>query len=156
MSDHNRFRINQPTIISEVIEREAILINLDTGAYYSLREAGADVWQMLEQGASMQQMVEQLACSYPTPPDKISAGLEVLLSELLDEGLILSVSHGTQAEHQLSLPAPAPQAQAAFPRLVLEKYTDMSELLMLDPIHEVNEPGWPSPIREEPSPDQPE
>jgi hypothetical protein len=26
---------------------------------------------------------------------------------------------------------------------VLERYTDMQELLLLDPIHDVDESGWP-------------
>jgi hypothetical protein len=28
---------------------------------------------------------------------------------------------------------------------VLQKYTDMADLLLLDPIHEVDEQGWPQP-----------
>jgi hypothetical protein len=35
--------------------------------------------------------------------------------------------------------------QQEFSRPILTKYTDMKELLLLDPIHEVDETGWPNP-----------
>lgn len=48
MNSASQFRINAPTVISETIDGEAIIINLDTGAYYSLRETGAAVWQLID------------------------------------------------------------------------------------------------------------
>ena len=33
------------------------------------------------------------------------------------------------------------KTQFEFP--IIEKFTDMQELLLLDPIHEVDEKGWP-------------
>jgi hypothetical protein len=33
---------------------------------------------------------------------------------------------------------------ARFVEPALNKYTDMQELLLLDPVHEVSEAGWPS------------
>ena len=32
----------------------------------------------------------------------------------------------------------------SFEAPILHKYTDMQDLLLLDPIHEVDEAGWPS------------
>ena len=35
-------------------------------------------------------------------------------------------------------------SQDDFTNPVLEKFTDMAELLLLDPIHEVDDSGWPN------------
>jgi hypothetical protein len=40
-------------------------------------------------------------------------------------------------------PEPLTAAAAITAAPVLEKYTDMQELLLLDPIHDVEEAGWP-------------
>ena len=39
---------------------------------------------------------------------------------------------------------------SAFETPVLEKYTDMAELLLLDPIHDVDATGWPHPAPDRP------
>jgi len=39
----------------------------------------------------------------------------------------------------------APRAKEPFERPVLEKFTDVQELLALDPVHDVDGSGWPRP-----------
>lgn len=39
MSSSQSYRINQPTVITKVIDGEAIVVNLDSGAYCSLRDS---------------------------------------------------------------------------------------------------------------------
>ena len=39
---------------------------------------------------------------------------------------------------------PPQQDNLNFEKPVLQKHTDMQELLLLDPIHEIDEKGWPS------------
>jgi hypothetical protein len=39
---------------------------------------------------------------------------------------------------------PAPAERATFIAPVLAVYTDMQDLLLLDPIHDVDEIGWPT------------
>ncbi|GAB4461873.1 MAG: PqqD family protein [Anaerolineae bacterium] len=137
--------MNQPTVIGEVIDDEAIIVNLDSGAYYSLRGTGAAIWQMIEQGSTVAHMVEQLARHYATNAATIEAGVTALVTELQAEQLIVAVADGVQAD--AAPPAPLPPAPAGpFDAPVLEKYTDMADLLLLDPIHEVDETaGWPHP-----------
>jgi len=40
---------------------------------------------------------------------------------------------------------PPPAGRPPFVKPILQKYTDMADLLLLDPIHEVGEQGWPHP-----------
>ena len=41
-------------------------------------------------------------------------------------------------------PMPAHQARGAYRTPVLSIYTDMQDLLLLDPIHDVDQAGWPT------------
>ena len=47
----------------------------------------------------------------------------------------------------IALPAgedEVPLSPMAFEKPVIEKFSDMQEMLLLDPIHEVSEMGWPN------------
>ncbi len=57
---------------------------------------------------------------------------------LIEEGLIEPTDDPPLAE---SVPTPPTIRTYATP--TLSKYTDMEELLLLDPIHEVDAQGWP-------------
>ena len=49
-------------------------------------------------------------------------------------------AHGATAVEPHVLPEP----QEGFVAPQLHKYTDMQELLLLDPIHDVDQEGWPA------------
>ena len=134
----------------ETIEGEVILINLDTGTYYSLRETGADIWQGIQQGAGETQIAEALTNGYEGSPDEIRSAVGVLLEELEQEGLIERAENGPSvAEIQI---APAPDDNhRPFRAPVLEKHTDMQDLILLDPVHEVDARGWPHAEQRDPS-----
>ncbi len=147
MNSASSFRINTPTVISETIDGEAILINLDTGAYYSLRETGAAVWQLLEQGATSQAILDDLVQRYDGPPTTIGASLQSFLTELLQDQLIVPLDDEPATPQITGTASPASHRQAPFTPPVVEKFTDMADLLLLDPIHDVSEQGWPAPKR---------
>src|SRR5438128_2315253 len=139
-----RFRVNSPNVIHETIEGEVILIDLKTGTYYSLREAGAAIWQAIEQGAGEDEIEAELGLRYETSAGQIHDAVRQLLDELEREGLIRAedgepdrtVSRAVSDNGSVRLPFEAPK---------LEKHTDMQDLILLDPVHEVGAEGWPHP-----------
>lgn len=145
MNAPTRFRVNHPTVISETIDGEAILINLDTGAYYSLRETGAALWQLIEQGAAGQQLIDELSDRYDGAPAVMAAGAQALLAELAHEQLIVPLGDDNAAPQFTGAATTASNGRPPFTPPVLEKFTDMADLLLLDPIHDVSEQGWPTP-----------
>jgi hypothetical protein len=140
-----RFRVNAPMVISETIDSEAILINLDTGAYYSLRETGAALWQLIEQGAAGQQLIDELASRYDGPSTVIASSIQSLLAELAQEQLIVPLGDDSAAPQFVGTASTVGHGKQPFTSPVLEKFTDMADLLLLDPIHDVSEQGWPTP-----------
>ena len=147
MSKNLFFKINHPGVIGEVIDNEAIIVNLDSGAYYSLRSSGADIWQMIDQGATITTIIDQFARHYPrTEKEVIAAAIQALITELQQEQLIVPLEKTTAPGEPAPLSALTGQHNGHFEAPALEKYTDMADLLLLDPIHEVDEAdGWPHP-----------
>jgi hypothetical protein len=76
-----------------------------------------------------------------------------LLGQLQQENLIVPVDVAPAVdltELQQILPASNGHAKPSFNPPLLNKYSDMQELLLLDPIHDVDEAGWPKPVPEHP------
>ena len=141
MPADTHYRINSPAVIGEVLDGEAIIVNLDTGAYYSLDGAGAEVWKAAQTGATPSQLIELTMARYSGAPAEIVAGVTALVAELLAEGLFVP---GTgMAAGMNPLPAASDGERQPFVKPILQKYTDMADLLLLDPIHDVDELGWP-------------
>jgi len=144
MNADTRFRVNTPAVTHEVIDGEAVIINLVTGNYYSLQGEGAEIWSLLAGGLALGAVVDQMTQSYEGDSSAIGNNVLELASQLQQEQLILT---GTEIE----VPAVADlerrhtngNGKQSFRAAVLHKFTDMQELLILDPIHEVDAAGWP-------------
>ena len=135
-----RFRVNGPDVVAESIDGEVIIINLNSGAYYSSLGTGGAIWQALVANHTLDEALDLLAVHYGTPRADIEPGVTQFVAQLLDEGLLLE-STAPATGNGLALGQPT-----VFEKPVLSKYTDMQELLLLDPIHDVNPSiGWPFP-----------
>ena len=141
---NQRFRVNTPTVTHETIDGEAVIINLDSGNYYSLVDVGSFVWGLIEKGASASELRNVVLQSYQGNDSDVDRGVEELLAQLQQENLIVPVD-GTGALDlaQLELPSNNGHEKLAFNPPLLHKYSDMQELLLLDPIHDVDDAGWP-------------
>jgi Coenzyme PQQ synthesis protein D (PqqD) len=137
----SRFCVDSANAIAEKIEGEVVIINLGTGAYYSLRAVGADVWSAIEGGATQDEIVDSLAARYDGDSSAIGDYVAGLLEELQAEGLVRA------AGEDAVRPAPVGEAPSGgrepFAPAPLEKHTDMQDLILIDPVHEVDARGWP-------------
>jgi hypothetical protein len=134
--------MNTPKVVHEAFDdHEVVIINLDTGSYYSLDKVGADIWNLIESGASVSEIIQEFTRRYEPNGINIEDAVSLFIQELSHEQLIVAHSRERLAEAQLegATVNPRPHFQAP----ILQKYTDMQDLLLLDPIHEVDETGWP-------------
>ncbi len=134
------YRIASTEIVSDVIDGEAVVVNLSTGAYYTLNATGAVVWDLARRGCSRAELHAAAGELLGGDAGAIRDGCDAFLGRLLDEGLIVAGSELASAPVARAAAAPIPFAPPA-----LVKYTDMEDLLSLDPVHEVDELGWPHP-----------
>jgi hypothetical protein len=136
-----RYRPNQPKVISEMIDGEVVVIHLGTGTYYSLDGTAAVVWDALEQGATTDEVATFLARSHDVPDGAdVDGAVDGFVADLLGDDLVVAVDAAPAVAPDLTPPPDRPVFAA--PRL--ERYTDMQDLILLDPVHDVDaEVGWP-------------
>ena len=115
-------------VAAKVIDGEAIIMNLTNGVYYSLDGTGALIWEGIQMGQPGDVIVDRIALQYGTDPALVRADFDRLIAELLLEGLILETEPN-------AAPAQATGALRTdgYAAPVLNKHTDMAELLALDP-----------------------
>lgn len=146
MNSLTRFRINSPKLIHETIDEEVIIINLDDGNYYSLDKVGASIWGFVESGATVGETAEAIAHRYEGSRAGVETAVNQLIAELQQEDLIVpDDAKKPQRIKRLDvrIEAGSETEKPSFEAPILHKYTDMQDLLLLDPIHEVDESGWP-------------
>ena len=127
----------------ETIDGETIIINVATGTYYSLDGVGSEIWRALELTASIDAIVDVLAGRYDAPRDTVAQATHALLDELQIEELVVpSEANGQRVD--FTILEPIAPAGSAFKSPKLEKHTDMQDLILLDPVHEIDpQQGWP-------------
>jgi hypothetical protein len=128
------YRLNSPSCIAEAVDDDLIVINLATGRYYNMRHETVACWQALIQGIT---------------PAALLAGntweimqvtrFKDFVTYLVDEQLLVQ---------QQSLPdnAMAPNIELGMRNdpFMIDVFTDMEEMLLLDPIHDAStDAGWP-------------
>lgn len=137
-----RLRINAPQVVGEVVDGEAVIVNLINGNYYSLDGVGGFIWQCIEKRALPSEIVDAVARRYTGDRADIEPAISALLDQMMREGLVLLEDAG---ENGGSVPQDASDSAAEpFSPPVLRRYDDMQDLLLLDPIHDVDEMGWPN------------
>ncbi|GAB4011980.1 hypothetical protein GCM10028808_26960 [Spirosoma migulaei] len=130
--------IISPAIVSENFDNEVIIVNMSRGHYYSLRDSSFHVWQGLESGLSPEALLAHLTSIYGVDTETLRQPISHFLNQLEAEGLILEGIPANVNSPSISL-NPQP-----FTPPTLEVYTDMADLLALDPIHDVSPvEGWP-------------
>lgn len=126
-------------IAHEIFEGELVVVNLESGKYYAMRREAADIFQLCLQHASANEIARCLSASYIGDPTRIASSVQLFLAKLQQEGILaLSPSRPSDAAPTIPPPRLAPFAEPEF-----EVHNDMQDLLMLDPIHEVDTAGWP-------------
>ena len=131
MDSSTRFCPNSAKVAAKVIDGEAILINLDTGAYYSMAGAGAAIWYLVENQLTVADLVETIATAYRVPLEEVEADVRRTLEELHKEDLVVAAGETTAKQEEESRTDLA--NGQAYEAPVLNAYHDMSALLALDP-----------------------
>ena len=141
------FKLNSPKVVQETIEGEVIIVNLDKGDYYSLTNTGAYIWSEIERGIPQNVILQKVVKRYEGSTEEIEEALSSLIEQLQQEEIIVFLPTNELNESvELNVHDQANRniKKQPFESPTLNKYTDMEELLALDPIHEVDEMGWPN------------
>jgi hypothetical protein len=126
--------------MSEVLDGEAVIIDLASGRYHGTPGVGATVWQAISAGHSLEGIVAEVARRHAGLPDDAVSQIRRFIEQLVAAGLVVEDSGGNTPASISEAPVPAATPWSA---PVLESHDDLADLLLLDPVHEVTEEGWP-------------
>ena len=136
-----RYRVNSPQVISETVGGETIIVNLALGHYFSLQGTAVDVWQRLERGEATETIVLDLEQRYEAADGEIDAAVKKLLDDFVAAELVVADGNGTGTI--TPAPSQAVGERVAFVSPSFTTFTDMQDIILLDPVHEVDTRGWP-------------
>jgi len=148
MRKESVYGINKPDIVFEYFDDETVIINLKNGNYYNINQAGTDILSFIEQKLSLAQIIAEMKKKYDFSFSYqfVDSEINKFIKELLNEKII----RREEFPHQENDPDLTKESELSmncesipFSPPCLNKYTDMQELLLLDPIHDVDETGWP-------------
>ena len=132
------YRVNTTHVVSEVFEDgEAAIIDLRSGAYFSLDPVGALLWPLIVGGATLDALVDR-AHATTEGGDDVASGIERFVADLVAEGLVEEVGDVDGA-----VPVTSNGGRIPFTVPEIQRFDDLQELLLLDPIHDVSDQGWP-------------
>jgi hypothetical protein len=138
--DARRFELNAPAVIAETIDGEVMVMNLQAGIYYSVTAEGAYIWPALVAGVPVDILQAGVARGTDAPADAVAADLAVFVQRLLDESLLRPLSTTTGRPDAIP---PSDQTRKLYRGFGFERYDDMRAMLVIDPVHEVGDFGWP-------------
>lgn len=133
-------KINAPGVVHEIVDGEVVIVNLDNGLYFSIDQVGTSVWGMLAEGKPVESIVDWACSTYDLADDELTSDVTAFLAQLEENQLVVAVDEPPAPEPGAA-PVPAPSEYAP-PQL--QVYSDMEELLLLDPVHDVGDAGWPN------------
>ena len=146
MTEPHTFRVNRPNVVDETLDGEALIVNLGTGVYYSIAGTGEVIWRMLSEGTPPTAVAANLPRIFDVSLPDAANAVGVFVEQLVAEELLIP-SHGELVDAETSTPAADEASRgvlAAFVAPELKRYADMQDLLLLDPVHDVDEKGWPN------------
>lgn len=135
------YLVNSPEVVSETIDGELVIMNLESGDYYSAEALGAAIWGWIEQGFGLTDIEVLISAHYSEIDANAESHLSEFVLKLLNNKLIKE-DGSRETSDKLSGPEGGLEKYQA-PEITV--YTDMKDMLLLDPIHEVDEVGWPKP-----------
>jgi hypothetical protein len=145
------FAIDTAVVASNIIDGEAIMLHRVSGNYFSTDGAGGLIWQWIGEGQGRDQILDGLTKEFSGVRVEIETSVDSFLAELAAHKLVREIGEGDlpPAEARVEPPAmarPESRARARFAPPALHVYSDIRNLLLLDPLHDVSElEGWPTP-----------
>lgn len=136
-SSGGRLEIAAPGCVADDFNGEIVALNLDSGYYFSFGKLAAAVWRDLAAGHSVDAIVDNLA----TVDVELAEQARRLVADIIRHKLMRPASGAAAPSASLESLSLAVAGGAA---IVLEIYDDMRDLVLADPVHDVDEQaGWP-------------
>jgi hypothetical protein len=133
-----QLEIAAPECVADDFGGEIVALNLKNGVYFSMRDLAAGLWTDLAAGHPVETVLGTISAHDPS----LEAEAQKVIERLCKESLMRPAATTRDA----AMPLAVGEALAAGRfSLELQVYDDMQDLIMLDPVHDVEiTEGWPA------------
>ncbi|HXY25967.1 MAG TPA: PqqD family protein [Candidatus Acidoferrum sp.] len=76
-------------VLVRILDRESVLLNLDTEVYFGLDETGTRMWQLVTTSPNIDAAYQELLAEFDVEPELLRTNLTELLVRLVENGLLL-------------------------------------------------------------------
>ena len=136
-----RYAVDRPQVVEELIADELVIVSFRTGRYHGVRGSGVIIWQLLEAGHSVAEIVAQVSQRFTGLDGENEQQIAHFVDALEEQALIVRAIREPEATNTAHFSEEKPP----FSKPELESRADLQDHLLLDPIHDVDEYGWPNP-----------
>jgi hypothetical protein len=88
----DKIKPDPDVVVTELDDKEAVLLHLGTKMYYTLNETGIRIWQLLSEGHSIIETSETIYNEYDILPDAAQKSILNITQELIDQKLVTQIS----------------------------------------------------------------
>jgi hypothetical protein len=121
----------------EDFNNEIVIINTSTGSYYTISGSAVSVLRWFFLPVTIEQVTHLIQETFPNETSYASSFVEWLKLQ----GLIYPIEI-SEANPEVPITAPVSNT-IIFNEWTYSRFDDMSDLIRLDPIHDVSDKGWP-------------
>lgn len=75
-------------VLVRYLDKESVLLNLETEQYFGLDETGTRMWQLITASPCIDSAYQELLAEFDVEPELLRANLTDLLNRLMDSGLL--------------------------------------------------------------------
>jgi len=75
-------------VLVRFLDRESVLLNLETEQYFGLDETGTRMWQLVTVSPNIDAAYEELLAEFDVEPELLRSNLTELLGQLVENGLL--------------------------------------------------------------------
>ncbi len=88
MNLHQKYQINNEKISFRIIDEQAVILNLDSGVYYSLNEVGSRAWDLCDGSKSIRDIATAICVEFEVERETAEKDILEVMDDLVREGLI--------------------------------------------------------------------
>lgn len=81
--------IVSPDVLSQEVDGETVLLDMQGESYFGLNKVGTRVWQLLQQQQESLQVYNTIKKEYNVDAEQLKNDIQSILEDLLLEGLII-------------------------------------------------------------------
>lgn len=145
MTAQATYQLKTNGISAEDFGGELVAVNFNNGKYYGLSGSAPMIWSLLKEARSAAHIINEVCCRTGASEGQVKTEVECFLQRLQDEMLVTVVTRTGEPEVNLSDTHETTKGEKQkFKTPELTVYSDLQELIMLDPVHDADpEHGWP-------------